>query len=343
MKSLLRTHLTTILVAMVTAAITAGGPAIAATIADYAKNSDKVDGQHAVGAGASVAERAGKLVATNSDGRLPNNIITKALDANKLDGRDSTFFAGAGHDHVGQTWSSDTAARGLQVGTFAAGGIALRGATMRGGDVNAIGVEGYSASGRGVRGGSNNGTGVAGASTTGHGVYATGNGTGLGGAAVKAQALGDGIALWARTTANDAAVVIENDATSGAGADLIRGFSGGAMNYRVTRTGDTHQALGANGMVKAAVAAHCGNSLARLNRAFNNVNGGDITVRHERDGVCVLTFPFDIESRYFLATSTHQLMRGVSVGVLSARELQVNQWYTPDMTPWAGEVNVVVF
>jgi hypothetical protein len=88
----LRAHLSTIVVAFVTAAVTAGGPAVAASIVDYARNADKVDGRHAVGAGTSAANRAGKLVATNGDGRLPNGIITKAPDANRLDGLDSSSF-----------------------------------------------------------------------------------------------------------------------------------------------------------------------------------------------------------------------------------------------------------
>ena len=88
-----RRNLTTILVAMVTAAVTAGGPAIAATIADYARNADKVDGKHAVAAGSTVANRKGKLVATSATtGRLPDNIIAKAPDAQKLDGFDNTAF-----------------------------------------------------------------------------------------------------------------------------------------------------------------------------------------------------------------------------------------------------------
>ena len=38
-------------------------------------NADRVDGRHAVGSGASKAKRAGKLVATNSSGYLPANIV----------------------------------------------------------------------------------------------------------------------------------------------------------------------------------------------------------------------------------------------------------------------------
>lgn len=92
MAGFLRRHLSTMLVAFITAAVTAAGPAIAATIADYARNSDKVDGKHAVGAGASPASRSGKLVATGSNGRLPNNIIARAPDAELIDGLDSSVF-----------------------------------------------------------------------------------------------------------------------------------------------------------------------------------------------------------------------------------------------------------
>lgn len=94
MFAFVRAHISVVVVAMVTAAVTAGGPAIAATIADYAKDADKVDGRHAVGADTPTSERRGKLVATNgATGRLPNNIIAKAPDADRLDGISSTGFA----------------------------------------------------------------------------------------------------------------------------------------------------------------------------------------------------------------------------------------------------------
>jgi hypothetical protein len=91
MRRFFRTHLTTMLVAALTAAVTAGGPALASAVAQ-AVNADTVDYKHAVGAGASVDNRAGKLVATNGDGQLPNNIIDKAPDANRLDNLDSSAF-----------------------------------------------------------------------------------------------------------------------------------------------------------------------------------------------------------------------------------------------------------
>jgi len=54
-----------------------GAPALAVAI--DALNAHRVDGFHAVGAGASASQRAGKLVATNSQGKLPAGAIpTKA-------------------------------------------------------------------------------------------------------------------------------------------------------------------------------------------------------------------------------------------------------------------------
>ena len=93
MKDAVTRHATTILVAMVTAAVTAGGPVVARTVVDYARDANRVDGKHAVSAGASRSTRAGKLVATGSGGFLPNNIILKAPNADRLDGFNSPAFA----------------------------------------------------------------------------------------------------------------------------------------------------------------------------------------------------------------------------------------------------------
>ena len=79
--------LRTATVAVVAASVVAGPTAVAAS---YVANADKVDNKHAVGAGATVQTRKGKLVATNArTGLLPNNIIGTAPDSDLLDGRDS--------------------------------------------------------------------------------------------------------------------------------------------------------------------------------------------------------------------------------------------------------------
>lgn len=75
----------TITISAAVASLVTATPAVAAIVA----NADKVDGKHAVGSGATVEDRAGKLVATDKKGRLPNNIIAKAVNANRLDGLDS--------------------------------------------------------------------------------------------------------------------------------------------------------------------------------------------------------------------------------------------------------------
>lgn len=102
MRALLRRHLSTIAVAFVTALVTAGGPAIAATVADYAKNADKVDGKHAVSASATRADRAGRLVATNSVGLLPNDILAKAPDADRVDGKHAVGYGASVDDRKGK-------------------------------------------------------------------------------------------------------------------------------------------------------------------------------------------------------------------------------------------------
>jgi hypothetical protein len=80
--------LRTALIAVIAASAVMAAPAAASYIA----NADQVDHKDAVGYGASSAGRAGKLVATNSQGYLPNNILRKAPDAGELDGLDSTKF-----------------------------------------------------------------------------------------------------------------------------------------------------------------------------------------------------------------------------------------------------------
>src|SRR5438105_3192858 len=82
MASFLKRHAETIVVAMVTAAVTAAAPAIASNVT----NADKVDGFDAVGCKATAQHRAGKLVAVCSNGHLPSDIIQSAPNADKLNG-----------------------------------------------------------------------------------------------------------------------------------------------------------------------------------------------------------------------------------------------------------------
>ena len=91
MSAVLRRYGAYLVVAVLASSLTAGGPSALAAAYD-AFNSDKVDGKHAVSAGATLRQRAGKLVATGSGGRLPNNIIAKATNADRLDGLNSTQF-----------------------------------------------------------------------------------------------------------------------------------------------------------------------------------------------------------------------------------------------------------
>jgi hypothetical protein len=71
-------------VALIALFVALTGSAAAVTVA-FAQNSDKVDGKHAVGYGASLSARKGKLVATSTaNGRVP--------DSQKLQGRTWSKF-----------------------------------------------------------------------------------------------------------------------------------------------------------------------------------------------------------------------------------------------------------
>jgi hypothetical protein len=84
----MRRHLSVVLVAMVTAAVTAGGPVLARTVL----NADKVDGLDAVKASATLKQARGNLVAHNRHGVIPRRFVPKVGNASTLDRLDSSAF-----------------------------------------------------------------------------------------------------------------------------------------------------------------------------------------------------------------------------------------------------------
>jgi hypothetical protein len=112
MLDILRRHIPVAITAVVVSTLFAGGPSVARAAFD-AVNADKVDGKHAVGSGASIQQRKGRLVATSgSSGRLPNNIIGKAPNADLLDGRDSQEYRVTGQGKAGNTVNIDSCGSG---------------------------------------------------------------------------------------------------------------------------------------------------------------------------------------------------------------------------------------
>ncbi len=117
-----------VLVLVVTASFSAVVmPDVASSVIRYAKNADRVDGFHAVGAGAQ--RQARRLVATNRSGHLPEAIVAHAQNARRLGGYPHDRYVTtcergsvAGYAHVdagvGADWTEVTG-----YGTmFAAGG-----------------------------------------------------------------------------------------------------------------------------------------------------------------------------------------------------------------------------
>jgi len=111
MLEVIRRHLPVAITAAVICTLFAGGPSIARAAVD-AVNADKVDGKDAVGAGASVANRKGNLVATDSTGHLPNDIIEVAPDAAKLGGMGAGTYRVTGHGMRGSTVNIDSCGSG---------------------------------------------------------------------------------------------------------------------------------------------------------------------------------------------------------------------------------------
>ena len=94
MTHFIRSNAKLIAVAAVCLTVGVATPSVAGSIVPFARNADKVDGKHAVGVGAAVDQRAGRLVeaTSGSTGRLPRNIIEKAPNSETLDGLDSSAF-----------------------------------------------------------------------------------------------------------------------------------------------------------------------------------------------------------------------------------------------------------
>jgi hypothetical protein len=110
----MRTRAVAIAVGVIAAAVIA--PAAADQVVRFARNADKVDGRHAVGARASQEKRAGRLVATNRTGRLPNNIIRRAPNSRLLAGRTGGNYEETVCEVGTPAWafvSSDGTARGV--------------------------------------------------------------------------------------------------------------------------------------------------------------------------------------------------------------------------------------
>jgi hypothetical protein len=90
-----RRYFELLLVALTASAITMAAPAVAHGVrhALFAHNADKVDGKHAAAATSTASKRRNKVASYGKTGFLPNNALQKAVDANQLDGQDSTAFA----------------------------------------------------------------------------------------------------------------------------------------------------------------------------------------------------------------------------------------------------------
>ncbi|WP_029287567.1 hypothetical protein [Cellulomonas sp. HZM] len=107
----LRRYAPAVAAATVLAIALGAPPALAAYDAAKAHDSDKVDGKHAVSYTTKASKRAGKLVATNSKGQLPNNIIAKAPDSSKVGGLGAVKSSTSASGRKGKLVATDSHGR----------------------------------------------------------------------------------------------------------------------------------------------------------------------------------------------------------------------------------------
>lgn len=117
----LKRDLRTVVVAVVAATVTAGAPALAHGVqhALFAHNADKVDGKHAVGAGATLSAAAGKLVATGATGRFGSKFMPSGFAGPRafaaVDYEAVDFIVGSEHRGIAGVRRQETGVYCLEV------------------------------------------------------------------------------------------------------------------------------------------------------------------------------------------------------------------------------------
>ncbi len=132
--------------------------------------------------------------------------------------------------------------------------------------------------------------------------------------------------------------------TSDAGGYGIYGKNS-AGGYAGYFEGDVGQRRTDDGLVKAAVyAAQCANSGSSIQRSFNNVNSTAITIIDgASSGKCTIDFGFDINDRFWSATSYGLVAQGVSCQQgTSSDQLDCYRWSTAP-TGVDGGIMIVVY
>jgi len=170
--------------------------------------------------------------------------------------------------------------------------------TGSGGGLYASGTE------YGVRAQVDSGIGLWGFSHYGNGVRAEGLGTGLDGAAFKTENVNaGGISMWAKATSSDSTIVVSNDGTG----PLFKAFgsNGGNEDFIIENNGDVKQDLAADGLVKAAVTAHCAGLGSYLVRSFSNVGGAVSVYASDLTAECIIDFGFDLRERYITVSAPY--------------------------------------
>ena len=218
--------------------------------------------------------------------------------------------------------------------------------TVVNGDGGGGGLVGYSSDATGVRGLSMNGFGVEGISVNQVAVYgeSANNAAGL---FTSTHSFG----VTGNTFSDDPQVAAVEGQNEGGGPGVAGYGNDGPGGYFANEAGGTvlyaagavAQDATADGLVKAAVYAHCGQH-AVVHRYFNTV-GGEIYTGSWGLGWCHLYFDFDLSERFWIAMAYNDTNATIVSCTLSSTHndsLLCMRWYS-DGSPTDGDMMVLVY
>ncbi len=108
--------------------------------------------------------------------------------------------------------------------------------------------------------------------------------------------------------------------------------------------GNVKQLNSSNGMIKYMVNAVCSNSSNIISFYNGTENSGNVTISSDGTGECTITFPTDINNRYFQASPrTIFGNRSVSCGFVGTNQLSCNRHFSSTGNVSSGPIMVLIY
>ncbi len=142
-------------------------------------------------------------------------------------------------------------------------------------------------------------------------------------------------------------LLLQNGGTDNSGTgggDFLKGlnYPGTSTMFNVKTNGDFTQALAADGLVKAAALANCGDSPS-IARYFNSVNGVVPTISSVGAGNCTINFGFSVASRFISVTAANELVPRIAIVSIDLAGNPIINRFAFNGTAASGDVYVLVY